>query len=48
MDFWRTPMGRHFFEATLPDLVRQIARVADALEAILAKCARQELEGRRP
>jgi hypothetical protein len=42
--FHRTPLGRTLFEVTLPGLVRQIARVADALEAILAKWAREELK----
>jgi hypothetical protein len=43
-EFWRTPMGHRFFEATLPELVRQLARVANALEAILSKWAREELK----
>jgi hypothetical protein len=46
LEFWETPAGRHFFEATLPRLVRQIERVADALEALLAKWASRELGGR--
>ena len=31
-EFFRTPMGRTFYGHTLPELVRQITRVADALE----------------
>lgn len=31
-DFFRTPMGRTFFERTMPELVRQIARLNDNLE----------------
>ncbi len=34
IDFARTPMGRRFFEATLPDLVLQVGRVANALTDI--------------
>lgn len=34
MEFARTGMGKRFFEATLPDLVRQVGRVANALEEI--------------
>jgi hypothetical protein len=43
-DFWRTPMGRQFFESTLPELVRQMARIADALEAILVKWGKDGLQ----
>ncbi len=34
IDFARTHMGKRFFESTLPDLVLQVRRVANALEAI--------------
>jgi len=44
-EFFQTPMGRRFYEHTVPELVKQIARVAEALEAILAKVAKNELEG---
>lgn len=30
--FHETGMGKRFFDAQLPNLIRQIARVADALE----------------
>jgi hypothetical protein len=42
-DFWRTGMGHKFFEHTLPELVRQITRVADALEALIALEAKRAL-----
>jgi hypothetical protein len=42
-EFFKTPMGRHFYEHTMPELVKQITRVADALEALLAKWAKAEL-----
>ena len=43
-EFWQTPMGRRFYEHTMPEFVKQLERVANALEAILAKLARKELE----
>lgn len=42
--FFQTPMGRRFYESTVPDLVKQIARVADALEGILVALAKRELK----
>jgi hypothetical protein len=48
IEFSRTPMGRRFFEATVPELVKQIARVADALEALLAQQASRDLAKRGP
>jgi hypothetical protein len=34
IDFYRTQMGQRFFESTLPTLVREVGRVANALEHI--------------
>ena len=34
IDFARTPMGMKFFESTLPALVLEIRRVANALEDV--------------
>ena len=31
--FFQTGYGRRFFDAQLPDLIRQLTRIADALEA---------------
>ena len=31
-EFFRTIMGRQFFDSTMPKLVKQLARIADALE----------------
>ena len=42
-EFFQTPMGRTFFEHTMPELVKQITRVADALEALLAQQAKRTL-----
>ena len=43
-EFWRTPMGHRYYEHTLPELARQLERVADALEALLARLAKRDLE----
>ena len=39
-DFYRTAMGRRFFEATMPDLVRELARLNTNLERLLAHVER--------
>ncbi|MGH7293700.1 MAG: hypothetical protein ACRELB_02150 [Polyangiaceae bacterium] len=44
--FWQTPMGRRFFEHTLPELIRQMARLSDAIEALVLQRAKKELAGR--
>jgi chaperonin cofactor prefoldin len=46
-EFFQTPMGRRFYEHTVPELVKQIERVAEALEAILDRLAKQEQEAKR-
>jgi len=33
--FYRTRMGQRFYEHTVPELVRQIARVGDLLEKLV-------------
>ena len=33
-EFFRTAMGRQYYERTLPEMARQMERVADALERI--------------
>ena len=35
IDFYRTPGGRRFIDGTIPDLVRQVQRVADALDRLI-------------
>lgn len=42
--FFQTHMGRRFYEHTMPELVKQVARVADALEAVLVVCAKKPME----
>ena len=34
MHFYLTKAGRRYYDVTLPELVRQITRIADALERI--------------
>lgn len=45
--FWQTPMGHRFYEHTLPELVKQMGRIADALEALLANVAKKDQESKR-
>ncbi len=35
VEFWQTPMGKRFFESTLPELVTQLRRLADLGERAL-------------
>lgn len=34
-DFYRTAMGQRFFERTLPDLVKNVGRMADGVERLV-------------
>jgi hypothetical protein len=34
-EFWQTPMGKKFYDYTLPELVRQLGRLADLGERAL-------------
>lgn len=34
-DFFRTPMGQRFYEATMPSLVRELARLNRNIERLL-------------
>ena len=42
-EFFETRMGHRFYEHTLPELVRQVSRLADALERIADSQVRAEL-----
>ena len=35
VEFWRTPMGRTFYERTMPELVRELGRLNDNLERFI-------------
>ena len=39
--FYRTQMGHRFYEATAPSLVRELARLNDNLERLLALVERE-------
>ena len=39
-DFFRTPMGQRFYEGTMPSLVRELARLNQNLERLLADVER--------
>ena len=41
-DFFRTRMGHTFYESTMPSLVRELARLNDNLERLVALAAKQE------
>lgn len=36
-EFFQTRMGAVFFESTMPEIARQLKRIADALEALVPK-----------
>ena len=41
--FYRTQMGHRFYEATAPSLVRELARLNDNLERLLAVVEREAM-----
>lgn len=41
-DFFRTRMGHTFYESTMPSLVRELARLNDNLERLVALAAKPE------
>jgi hypothetical protein len=41
-DFYRTGMGHKFYEGTMPELVRQLRRLNDNLEALRATLTKAE------
>jgi len=43
--FYRTQMGHRFYEATVPSLVRELARLNDNLERLLAVVEREPTSG---
>ncbi len=43
-EFFQTGMGKRFYEHTVPELVRQLTRLNDVLEALLAKSAKNEMK----
>jgi hypothetical protein len=43
-DFWKTQVGQRLLDTTLPALVEQLKRVAEALEALILLRAKRTLE----
>ncbi|MGH7298578.1 MAG: hypothetical protein ACRELB_26800 [Polyangiaceae bacterium] len=43
-DFWKTEVGQRLLDTTLPALVEQLKRIAEALEALILMLARKDLE----
>ena len=41
VQFFQTRMGARFYEATLPDLVRHLGRIADSLERLISAIERK-------
>jgi len=41
-DFFRTRMGQTFYESTMPSLVRELARLNQNLERLVAIAEKQE------
>jgi hypothetical protein len=35
IQFWQTPMGKRFYEYTLPELVREVARLNGNIEKLV-------------
>lgn len=46
--FYRTQMGHRFYEHTVPEFARNLARVADALERLLAVLERDSKSDAKP
>lgn len=45
-EFWQSASGKRFFDQTMPALVKELGRIADALEGLLAKWATADLRRR--
>ena len=48
IEFFRTPMGQRFFEATMPSLVRELARLNQNLERLVALAEKREAKRAEP
>jgi hypothetical protein len=47
-DFFRTRMGHTFYESTMPSLVRELARLNDNLERLVAIAEKRETKLAEP
>ena len=48
VEFYQTRAGRRFYEATLPDLVRELKRLADAAERIATSLEKNDGTATKP
>ena len=46
--FYRTQMGHRFYDHTVPELTRNLARIADALERLLVVLERDARQDTKP
>ena len=46
--FYRTMMGRQYYEKTIPDLIRQLERLSDILEHLIGEHGSSQPPRRRP
>jgi hypothetical protein len=44
-EFWKSEVGQKLLGTTLPALVEQLKRIAEALESLILIAARKNLEG---
>lgn len=47
-DFFRTRMGQTFYEATMPSLVRELARLNQSLERLIALTEKRGVKHAEP
>lgn len=47
-DFFRTRMGHTFYESTMPSLVRELGRLNDNLERLVAIAEKREAKPTEP
>ncbi len=47
-EFFRTQMGHRFYESTMPSLVRELARLNQNLERLVALAEKQEAKPAEP
>jgi len=40
-EFYKTRMGRDFFDRTMPDLVRELSRLSEQLERLIERLDRK-------
>lgn len=48
IQFWQTPMGKRFYEHTIPELVREVGRLNNNLEKLVCTLWENRIEQTRP